>query len=88
MNGKIIYGIADQLSAHCWTTSHHAFLTRCNWIVQKATGVLGSHEAAERWLTHPAFGLGHQAPCTILGTSEGYTEVYNYLCRIEYCIYT
>lgn len=38
MNGKIIYGIADQLSAHCWTTPHHAFLTRCNWIVQKATG--------------------------------------------------
>ena len=88
MNGKIIYGIADQLSAHCWTTPHHAFLTRCNWIVQKATGVLGSHEAAERWLTHPALVLGHQAPCTILGTSEGYTEVYNYLCRIEYCIYT
>lgn len=88
MSGHIIYGIADQVSAHCWTIPHHAFLTRCNWIVQKATEVLGSHEAAERWLTHPALGLGHRAPCTILGTSEGHTQVYNYLYRIEHCVYT
>lgn len=34
------------------------------------------------------FEVGHLVPCTILGTSKGHTQVYNYHCRIEHCIYT
>lgn len=57
-------------------------------ILAKATAVLGSQEAAERWLERPAMGLNQMRPIDLLATSVGTEMVETYLMRIEYGVYT
>lgn len=57
-------------------------------ILARATEVLGSQEAAERWLERPAIGLDRKSPIDLLATPTGTKMVDDYLTRIEYGVYT
>ncbi|PKF25945.1 antitoxin Xre/MbcA/ParS toxin-binding domain-containing protein [Pseudomonas hunanensis] len=54
----------------------------------KAKEVFGCPEIAKHWFVRPSIGLAHLAPCSLLGTHQSYEEVCDYLCRLEYCVYT
>ena len=54
----------------------------------RATTVLGSREAAERWLERPAIGLDRACPIDLLATPTGAKMVDELLTRIEYGVYT
>jgi len=56
-------------------------------ILAKATDVLGSREAAEQWLEHPAIGLNQRRPLDLLATPAGVEMVENFLERIDYGVY-
>lgn len=56
-------------------------------VVAKARLVLGSREAAIRWLTSPAMGLDQQKPIDLLATPAGTQLVEELLGRIEHGIY-
>lgn len=57
-------------------------------MLARATKVLGSQEAAERWLERPAVGLDRKSPIDLLATPAGTRMVDDYLTRIEYGVYT
>ena len=57
-------------------------------VLARATKVLGSQEAAERWLERPAIGLDRACPIDLLATPAGTRMVEDYLTRIEYGVYT
>jgi putative toxin-antitoxin system antitoxin component (TIGR02293 family) len=57
-------------------------------ILARATRVLGSQEAAERWLERPAIGLDRKSPIDLLATPTGARMVDDYLTRIDYGVYT
>lgn len=88
MNSITIHGISDQSSISCWTSAHGAFLTRKAQIFRKAMEVLGKGELAQRWMISPALGLGNHTPCTLLWSHESYMEVWAFLYRLEYGVYT
>ncbi len=57
-------------------------------ILALATRALGSQEAAERWLEHPAIALDGRCPIDLLATPAGAKMVTELLGRIEYGVYT
>lgn len=57
-------------------------------VLALATDVLGSQEAAERWLQEPAIGLNQRRPIDLLRTPAGVELVETYLKRIDYGVYT
>jgi putative toxin-antitoxin system antitoxin component (TIGR02293 family) len=57
-------------------------------ILAEATEVLGSQEAAERWLEKPAIGLDRHRPIDLLATPAGVEMVETYLGRMAYDVYT
>ena len=57
-------------------------------ILAKASRLLGSQDAAEQWLKHPAIGLDRQRPVDLLTTPAGVRLVEDYLGRLEYGVYT
>ena len=56
-------------------------------VMHQATEVLGSQEAAERWLSSPAMGLDQRVPIDLLQSSEGTAMVKTLLSRMEYGVY-
>ncbi len=56
-------------------------------VMHQATEVLGSQEAAERWLSTPAVGLDQRVPIDLLQSSEGTAMVKTLLSRMEYGVY-
>jgi putative toxin-antitoxin system antitoxin component (TIGR02293 family) len=52
-----------------------------------AEQVLGNPELAEAWLTKQAIGLNRRLPCMLLETDQGYTEVVDFLTRLDYGVY-
>lgn len=56
-------------------------------VVHQAQEVLGSQEAAERWLSSPAMGLDQRIPLDLLQSSEGTAMVKTLLSRMEYGVY-
>ena len=56
-------------------------------VLNQATDVLGSQEAAERWLGSPAIGLDQRVPIDLLQSSEGTAMVKTLLSRMDYGIY-
>ena len=56
-------------------------------VVHQAQEVLGSQEAAERWLSSPAMGLDQRVPLDLLQSSEGTAMVKTLLSRMEYGVY-
>ncbi len=57
-------------------------------ILSRATMVLGSREAAKRWLQRPAIGLGNRRPIDLLAAPDQAALVDDLLTRIEYGVYT
>jgi len=57
-------------------------------VLALATDVLGSQEAAERWLQEPAIGLNQHRPIDLLQTPSGTESVETLLQRINYGVYT
>jgi len=49
--------------------------------------VLGSQEAAERWLSTPAMALDRRRPIDLLQSSEGTELVKTLLTRMDYGVY-
>ena len=56
-------------------------------ILADATDVLGSQEAAERWLMQPAMALGQRAPLALLSTAAGVSLVEDLLGQMRYGVY-
>ena len=56
-------------------------------MLQLATEVLGSQDAAERWLTSPAIGLDGRLPIDLLPSSQGTEMVKTLLNRMDYGVY-
>jgi putative toxin-antitoxin system antitoxin component (TIGR02293 family) len=56
-------------------------------LLSRATRVMGSQEAAERWLAEPAIGLDNRRPVDLLSTPAGVELVEDYLARIDYGVY-
>lgn len=83
-----IYDRCAPLKTHCWTDAHLVFLARRRCVMAKATEVFGCTDIAKHWLTRPAIGLAHLSPCSLLSNNQGYAEVFDYLYRLEYCVYT
>ena len=54
---------------------------------EQAINVLGSQEAAERWLSTPAMGLDQRTPIGLLQSSEGTDLVKTLLTRMDYGVY-
>jgi putative toxin-antitoxin system antitoxin component (TIGR02293 family) len=53
-------------------------------VVERATEVLGSRAAAQRWLTRPNPALAGKTPLSLLDTSHGWDQVKQVLGRIEH----
>jgi putative toxin-antitoxin system antitoxin component (TIGR02293 family) len=56
-------------------------------ITAQAIDVLGSQEAAEKWLSTPAMALDQRKPIDLLQSSEGSELVKTLLTRIDYGVY-
>ncbi len=63
-------------------------LYRTAEIVAKAVEVLGSTQAAERFLEEPALALDNMAPIDLLSTPAGAELVDRHLTRIDFGVYT
>ncbi|WP_425337427.1 antitoxin Xre/MbcA/ParS toxin-binding domain-containing protein [Pseudomonas vranovensis] len=49
--------------------------------------MFGNHALAEAWFTRQAIGLGRRLPCMLLETDRGYTEVADFLIRLDYGVH-
>ncbi len=56
-------------------------------ILRRATELLGTQEAAERWMVEPAIGLDQRRPIDLFSTPAGVDTLETYLTRIEYGVY-
>ena len=56
-------------------------------ILTKATSVLGSQMAAEKWMIQPAMGLDNRRPVDLLATAAGTEIVQEFLERLDYGVY-
>ena len=61
---------------------------RTDEILAIATEVLGSREAARRWLEEPAIGLNQRRPLDLLFTAVGAEIVKTFLERLQHGVYT
>ena len=59
-------------------------VARTHDVLARATEVLGTRAAAQRWLPRPNPALGGRAPLVLLDTSLGWEEVKQVLGRIEH----
>lgn len=57
-------------------------------VTSRAIDVLGSQDAAERWLSSPALGLDDRKPIDLLQSTEGTELVKTLLTRMDYDVYT
>lgn len=61
------------------------------WLLAEALAaaveVMGSRDAAERWMTEPAMGLDGARPIDLLRTSQGAELVTDFLGRLEFGVY-
>jgi uncharacterized protein (DUF2384 family) len=88
MNGPMIYEECESSPLRCWAPAYRVYLKRRQQILEKATGVFGRRGFAEYWLTNPVFGLRYLIPCTQLTNRESYEHLCDFLCRLEYSVYT
>jgi len=63
-------------------------LIRLASITEQAIDVLGTKDAAERWLITPAIGLDQRRPIDLLQSSEGADLVRTLLTRMDYGVYS
>lgn len=63
-------------------------LWRFTEIVTRAADVLGSEEAAERWMATPAMALDQRRPIDLMATTTGSGLVETLLDRMDHGVYT
>ncbi|WP_346240021.1 antitoxin Xre/MbcA/ParS toxin-binding domain-containing protein [Pseudomonas trivialis] len=68
----------------CWSVEHRCFKVRYEQISVIAVQVFGGNELADGWMRKPKVGLGHKAPCVLLSQPSGYSDVLDWLMRIEH----
>lgn len=56
-------------------------------VLAQATEVMGSQDAAERWLESPAIGLENRRPIDLMASDAGAEAVKTYLTQMEYGVY-
>jgi putative toxin-antitoxin system antitoxin component (TIGR02293 family) len=56
-------------------------------VTEQAIRVLGSREAAEKWLSQKAMALDHEKPMNLLSSAPGIEAIKELLTRIEYGVY-
>ena len=61
-------------------------VARTHDVIARASEVLGSRAAAQRWLARPVPALGGKTPLSLLDTSLGWERVKQVLGRIEHGI--
>ncbi len=88
MGGSYTFERCAAVSLACWSGEHRAFLARREQILQIGTRAFGNRAFAETWLSKPALGLGHRVPCSLLANHSEYVQVEDFLCRLEYGVYT
>ena len=71
--------LSPEQSSKTWTFAR---------VLAKATEVVGSQEAAEKWISEPVMGLDRQVPLELLQTPAGVDLVNAFLTRLEYGVYT
>ncbi|MBH3469957.1 antitoxin Xre/MbcA/ParS toxin-binding domain-containing protein [Pseudomonas putida] len=69
-----------------WSMEHRCFKVRYEQISAIAVQVFGGNELADGWMRKPKVGLGHKAPCVLLSQRSGYSDVLDWLMRIEHGI--
>ncbi|HBM10875.1 toxin-antitoxin system antitoxin component [Pseudomonas sp. Choline-3u-10] len=69
------------------TSGQSSKVMRFAEILSKAEEVLGSREAAERWLVKPLFGFEGRTPLDLLSNSFGERMLEDLLTRIEFGVY-
>jgi putative toxin-antitoxin system antitoxin component (TIGR02293 family) len=57
-------------------------------IIEHATNVFGSAQAARYWLVTPAIALDRRRPLDVLHEPAGVAAVATLLTRIDFCVYT
>jgi len=71
----------------CWSIGHRCYMVRREQILKAAEQVFENRPLAENWLTKPALGLDHRAPCSLLVNQLGYEHVRDLLIQLEYGVY-
>jgi hypothetical protein len=61
---------------------------RSRRIIEQATAILGSAEAANTWIKSPQFGLAWKRPLDLLATTQGTELVKTLLVRMKFGVYT
>jgi putative toxin-antitoxin system antitoxin component (TIGR02293 family) len=61
---------------------------RLSAVTDQATEVLGTQDAAERWLLAPALGLSQRRPIDLLQSTDGTSLVKTLLTRMDYGVYS
>lgn len=69
------------------STEHSGAVLDLIAVTQKAIEVLGSREAAEDWLHHPALAFDGRRPIELVSTRPGADLVKDHLTRMEYGVY-
>lgn len=69
------------------STEHSGAVLDLIVVTQKAIEVLGSREAAEDWLYHPALAFDGRRPIELVSTRPGADLVKDHLTRMEYGVY-
>lgn len=71
-----------------FTAEESERIARIARIFEHAESVLGSKDAAAKWLEEPNLGLGEEAPIEAASTELGAKEVEELLARIEHGVYS
>lgn len=82
-----VLALSSPFPNRCWSLNHHCFMRRRHEILMTGEQVFGNRELAEAWFTKPAIGLGRRLPCMLLKTNNGYTELAEFLVRLDYGVY-
>ena len=69
------------------STEHSGAVLDLIGVTQKAIEVLGSREAAEDWLHHPALAFDGRRPIELVSTRPGADLVKDHLIRMEFGVY-
>lgn len=82
-----LLGPCASADPRCWSSQFRCFAARRDQVYGLAAFVLGNDLLAADWLIHPALGLGRRPPCSLLMNNEGYSQVCEYLVRMDYGVY-
>lgn len=87
VSGHALKGRVNR-NPHAQLTPRESHLARqLTEIFLLATEVMGSEDAADAWMTKPAFGLDQKVPLDLLHKADGLEAVRVYLSRLQFGVY-